>query len=377
MASYYCPNIQIAEAIKKASGKNGNNFNIIISSKEGDGKLPKMNPISLKDEIKEKVTNMDKIKDLKRTNSGKLIISTEDVKCAMEIIGLKKIQNCEIKANPIWENITSRVLIHQVDTDVELEKVYEELIMSNPELEIKDLRRFIKPGSQKSHSPVLITLLGTVVPDRIKIWLTSIKTSLFVDRPKNCSKCQKFDHSARFCKETVTKCGKCGETHTEKCTSKQIKCANCAGNHYANSEACEYYQQEKKILEYKSMNRLTITEARRTMAVKTTDFNKVVQKMNPMSQIQEKNIIDAVGEMIKKNNEMMMKQFECILGRLMGLQQRPTSLTTLTKKNEASAIKASSLPQSKKLRTNDSVKQLDFVSPGETAMEGISEEDKT
>lgn len=55
-----------------------------------------------------------------------------------------------------------------------------------------------------------------------------------------CYKCQKLDHSAFLCFNSVV-CLKCGGSHNQnECTAEQLYCSNCGGNHAACSRKCPY-----------------------------------------------------------------------------------------------------------------------------------------
>ncbi|GFU64550.1 RNA-directed DNA polymerase from mobile element jockey [Trichonephila clavipes] len=100
--------------------------------------------------------------------SGKIKISTSDPVCAVQITAIDQILNTPVKANIIWEGFTSRFLLFDIPTNVHLADVAIELKNSN-DLDIVEIRRFVKPNSRQEASPVLITILGKVIfrKDRI------------------------------------------------------------------------------------------------------------------------------------------------------------------------------------------------------------------
>ncbi|XP_024085668.1 uncharacterized protein LOC112128107 [Cimex lectularius] len=60
-----------------------------------------------------------------------------------------------------------------------------------------------------------------------------------------CYNCQAYGHVASACSKKGPTCGVCADSHdTRKCSSKNLKCANClrigkAHNHRAGSQYCE------------------------------------------------------------------------------------------------------------------------------------------
>lgn len=57
--------------------------------------------------------------------------------------------------------------------------------------------------------------------------------------PMQCTKCQKYHHSAASCPESSITCPKCAGNHpAHKCTATERKCANCEGNHASWTHKC-------------------------------------------------------------------------------------------------------------------------------------------
>ncbi|GFS86615.1 uncharacterized protein TNCV_3160671 [Trichonephila clavipes] len=126
-----------------------------------------------------------------------------------------------------WEATTSRFLLYEIPTNVSLEELSAELQDSN-NFEIVEIRRFIKLGTNPEISPVLITILGTVLPDNVKLWFINHKIQLFIDKPRQCTKCFSFSHPSRF-GQSLAICCNCG-SHSGECTVN-ANCINCKGNH--------------------------------------------------------------------------------------------------------------------------------------------------
>lgn len=64
---------------------------------------------------------------------------------------------------------------------------------------------------------------------------------------KQCTKCQRYGHTKRFC-YNIARCVKCIGNHaTEACQREQadiqVQCVICNGNHPANYKGCEIYKQ--------------------------------------------------------------------------------------------------------------------------------------
>ncbi|GBM58402.1 hypothetical protein AVEN_63766-1 [Araneus ventricosus] len=197
---------------------------------------------------------------MKFTRQGKIILTTQDPVCAAQLLNLEKVVNIPVSTNVIWENITSRFLLYDIPTTVSLPEVGAELTKNN-EIEIVEIRRFVKQNNTRETSPVLVTMLGTRLPGYMKIWFTNQRIQSFIDRPRQCTKCYSFMHPSRVCEKTPV-CHSCGAIHSGICQVPQ-KCINCQGDHSATSKGCPLYIKEQNIMELKCRNHLTTAEARR------------------------------------------------------------------------------------------------------------------
>ncbi|GFT07082.1 uncharacterized protein TNCV_1416041 [Trichonephila clavipes] len=153
-----------AEIILRAGQRIISEINILVENSQGSSRIPKSNPQLLNAEIKKKIARHENIKSMSFTRNGKIRFSTLDPVCAAQILSIEKISNVSVKTNILWEGITSRFLIYEIPLDISLNEIAKELQETN-NFEIIEMRRFIKTGSQQQLSPVLITILGTTLPE--------------------------------------------------------------------------------------------------------------------------------------------------------------------------------------------------------------------
>ncbi|XP_055932858.1 uncharacterized protein LOC129962882 [Argiope bruennichi] len=211
------------------------------------------------------------------TRQGKLIFTTKDPGCAKQLLSLEQINDTKVTSNVIWEGVTSRFLLIDMPTCVPLKEVADELRQFN-DIEIREMRRFVKQNSTQQTSPILATILGTSLPDSVKLWLTIQKIRPFIYRPRQCSKCYSFLHPSRICSKDQV-CQLCGTEHVGNCRNP-VKCLNCQGSHAATSQACPLYVKEQQILDLKCRNHLTTGEARRIFnASSNTTYATTVESM--------------------------------------------------------------------------------------------------
>ncbi|GBO44353.1 hypothetical protein AVEN_261600-1, partial [Araneus ventricosus] len=144
-------------------------INIIISNADKTKKMPQTNPFLVQDFIKKSINRHQLIDNMRHTRQGKMQVTTKDPICAVQLLSLTKFMDTDVSTDVIWENISARFLITDIPTTTPLEELANEIQDKNDYL-VVELRRFVKLNSNKVISPVLITILGTTVPETIKLW---------------------------------------------------------------------------------------------------------------------------------------------------------------------------------------------------------------
>ena len=101
------------------------------------------------------------------------------------------------------------------------------------------------------------------LPEYIHILCERFQVRQFIDQPWQCFNCQGFGHSAHHCTRK-TKCLLCaGEHRLRDCTQRENgkKCANCGGEHAANSPECLRMKKEKEIQRTRCTNHISYSDA--------------------------------------------------------------------------------------------------------------------
>lgn len=287
----------IASLLHLASSNGGNNFNVFISS-TASNTLPKRDPRSTQAELQRQATNADKIDNVRYTRSGSIIVSTKDVMCATSICNISEFLGVTTSTRVIWENITNRFLLFNMPVSISLAEIAKELSSSN-NINILELRRFIRRDSNPELSPILVTTLGTSLPLEIKIWLTIHQIRQFIDRPRQCLKCFKFNHVTSKCNSSQL-CTTCGTHHEGPCSLK-LSCTNCSGEHRSDYNQCPFRLKEAEFLNFKCKHFLSFVAARRAFFKKAdkTSYAQVTRTQQPDS--------DAVQKCIETRTNMMLK----------------------------------------------------------------------
>ncbi|GBL74157.1 hypothetical protein AVEN_231045-1 [Araneus ventricosus] len=295
-------------------------INIIISNADKTKKMPQTNPFLVQDFIKKSINSHQLIDNIRHTRQGKIQFTTKDPICAVQLLSLTKFMDTDVSTDVIWENISARFFITDIPTTAPLGELANEIQNKNDCL-VVELRRFVKLNSNKVISPVLITILGTTVPETIKLWFIRQRTQPFVDRPRQCNKCFVFTHGTRTCyKNNICFC--CGGDHIGPC-QQPPKCVNCSGSRNAKSRSYPVCIQEQKILELKCHNHITIGEARRIFQQKNAKYAESVKTLPAIPNIEEslnakfENLLKAVNDRFEQQMQlfadMLQKSMNCIL----------------------------------------------------------------
>jgi len=86
----------------------------------------------------------------------------------------------------------------------------------------------------------------------------------FKDKPMRCTKCQTYGHTVKRCNSSTSVCGKCSDNHpTDECTTENMKCANCEGQHRAGSRDCPVRKKEDEILDIQAKMKVGRSEAKK------------------------------------------------------------------------------------------------------------------
>ncbi|XP_055938250.1 uncharacterized protein LOC129968418 [Argiope bruennichi] len=179
------------------------------------------------------------------------------------------------------------------------------------DIEIREMKRFVKQNSTQQTSPILVTILGTSLPNSVKLWLTIQKIRPFIDRPRQCSKCYNFLHPSRICSKDQV-CQLCGSEHVGNCQNP-VKCINCQGSHAATSEASPLYAKEQQILYLKCRNHLTTGESRRILKASSNTNYATVTRSNTVPIDFEKSLNDKMESIIQNINKKMEQHFNAQL----------------------------------------------------------------
>lgn len=254
------------DIFKHAENNNCKQFWFTIEPTNRSVKLPKVNPLLLKTQLDLAVPTK-LIKNVRYQRRGAILINCQDCKTANYIQNINNILNTEVTTKFHIDNITTRFLLRNIHLDVLLSELKIELEEMN-ELKVHEIRRFIR--NKNPTTTVLVTIIGTELPEKIKLWYQKIQINRFIDRPTQCHNCWNFGHPLKYCKEDE-RCSNCGLTkdaeHETPCSAPP-KCRNCSGNHSATDKECPTYISAINLHEFKATRNIPMCEARRIFFAK-------------------------------------------------------------------------------------------------------------
>jgi len=265
----------------------GLNSVILIKSTQGGNVNLTRNPIKFHKALSATEFSKHEIKDI-RPNYKLDIIAVELKEPTLQImeklLQVRKVGDWDVECyipnsdkykmgviSPIGEDTDMDELLAYIkprDSDARVEKV-------------ERLKRKTDAGWVDSAS-VKITFIGENLPDRVSVAHALYKVRAYVREPRQCYKCLGFYHFAKSCnykclgfyhfakscKNTVQKCLLCGGNHPKDSCTKlpdQFRCANCNGNHKANSKECHYYDAARQVEVLKSSTNTTYLQAKKTV----------------------------------------------------------------------------------------------------------------
>ena len=329
--NYFCNLDNFSSSFPVSIREGHDLFSFIISAQ--NGQIPQSHPKQLKEEIAKKLSNHKLVESIHCNRQGKLTITTKNAKTAQEILKLDSILNTPVTAFIQTETITSRFLL-RIDCSISCADIASEL--EEQGLAIHEVRRFIRNscGVPQPTPSVLVTSYGTSLPTDVKLWMQRYPIQLFHDRPRQCGKCFRFNHSTKSCRSEQI-CKKCSQVHTGDCSTPTLLCTNCKENHAADDKNCAAYITEKNLQKFRSEHHLTLREARRqfqtqrssqkplyaAVAARAPDDSIKQSQLDSAIQQITTHFTNLVQNMVSEMQKSMQAMVESIATPLMGLIQ--------------------------------------------------------
>ena len=214
-----------------------------------------------------------KVKDLsvKKNFSKKMYVLkfskvSDDIKYNMLLTN--KLGPWHIKCRVPRAQQYSRGVIGPVGLDNSEGELSSYLCECNPS--ITNVKRLKKGISKVPTLSLLIEFSSSTLPEFVNFGFQRFKVRQFVPSPWQCFNCQRFGHNASDCK-AKPRCLLCAKDHkTDNCplkvsedtvNEKELKCANCMGNHAANYGGCQRMKTAKVVEKVRAHHGLSYRDA--------------------------------------------------------------------------------------------------------------------
>lgn len=338
-ATVYAPTSPLRQQFVWAEENGAQDFWFLIEPTNVDEKIALTKPAILKAEF-DTLVPTKRITSMRFQKKGNILIHCKDNTTAYYISLITKILDINVKTKCFEETFTSRFILRDIHQDVSLHELCNELESEN-DFNVREIRRF-KKGQALSET-ILVTILGTEIPDSVKLWYQRIKISTFFDKPTICQSCWKLGHPAKYC-PSPNKCYQCGQPktadHKNPCDANPL-CPNCGGSHPATDKSCQAYLEFSNLIQYKTQNHLPLAEARRLFNTKKTSTyasKSKIDNSNYMSRAEIKEYLDQFSQNIAQLIESTYsKQINALTAQITNLTQAVQAIVsakTITNSNQ-------------------------------------------
>jgi hypothetical protein len=227
---------------------------LVVSKIEGD--FFKDNPFF----VDRTMRGIIQFRNLKKFRGG-LLVETNSVKDSLALLKLKKFGPYDVKVSAhSTMNLSKGVVTCRDLLNCPVDVIKSELSSQ----QVSDVRRITtrRDGVIQDTPSLILTFNTPHLPSHIIAGFYSLKVRPYIPSPLRCFRCQKFGHTANYCKqEQVCVCGR--RLHEGSSCVEPLVCVNCSGSHNARSKNCPVYKSEMLIQELRVKEKISYPEARR------------------------------------------------------------------------------------------------------------------
>ncbi|CAL9687399.1 unnamed protein product [Knipowitschia caucasica] len=231
-------------------------YKVIIKFKHESDRAP--NTLKLSSAIRDKI---GEILNAKVLSNGNVLVFCRSEAQRKKALALKHLADRAVESYIPGPSQSHGIqgVIYGVDTGI----TEEELIGNICGAEVSGVRRFktMRKGERSDSTAVLLTFKDESLPQKVSLGYLVYPVKPYVRPPLRCYKCQRFGHIAAVCRGS-RRCGKCAGDHDRsECTSSEVKCCNCGGNHMAAFRGCEHGVRAQRVEEIRLKENVTYAEA--------------------------------------------------------------------------------------------------------------------
>ncbi|KAF2347399.1 hypothetical protein FHG87_021847 [Trinorchestia longiramus] len=136
----------------------------------------------------------------------------------------------------------------------------------------------------------------------VRIGYQQYRVNTYIGKPWQCYKCQRFGHSAAFCR-SAPRCVVCSGPYTSNECNKTTgrNCCNCGGNHTANYGGCPKMKQAKEVEKTRQIQKLSYRDAVKQVLKQTAKPTSQPESVLPTNTTQSRQQPDSGNLHISKS----------------------------------------------------------------------------
>lgn len=202
------------------------------------------------------------IEKINKQRDGSLLVLTKNQKGSLALKKAVKFGNLydiTVEEHPYFNNTQGLIYCYDLKS-LDQNEILKEL-ESQAVVNVHAMTKLVN-GVRIATGLYVLTFKSLVLPQYIKIGYLTLKVKIYIPNPMRCISCQNYGHTQKVCKSETKICCQCSNPLPhEKCGP--TKCYNCQEEHASSSKQCPSYIKEAKIMEIKTLENVSITEARK------------------------------------------------------------------------------------------------------------------
>ena len=196
-------------------------------------------------------------------NNGSLLIEVANAQQSQKILQIKKLFQIEVTVIVHQSlNFTKGTIFNKRIANTDDQKLLQKLA----KYKVTDLYKIKNRNGNvyENSGLIILTFDSCNLPEEVKIGWMNLEVRKYYPNPRQCYKCQKYNHSAQACRSPVEICSKCAEEgHSGRSCDNPPNCANCDEPHRSNDKKCFFYKLEKEIITVQTNQKVSYKEAKR------------------------------------------------------------------------------------------------------------------
>ena len=190
-----------------------------------------------------------KPKKTMKASRNTLLLEASSKSQSDKIRNLRTIANLPVAVSPFSRLNTVRGIVRSKAMS---QCTQEELLECLSGQRVTEIRRLKakRDGELVELDTYILTFQTSALPRVVKLsdWHTELVDE-YVERPRQCFRCQKFGHVAKHCRQQQDTCGHCGTVgHKRDSCNNRLTCFHCNAPHHASDKTCPKYFVECEVL---------------------------------------------------------------------------------------------------------------------------------